>query len=159
MFVVNNCWRGPQAVWAPVVRWSSCEIRVGNINMWLTQFIYKGHGTIIRACMGMFSTALRNLKNIVKFSIKILHFTSTVHRFLSYRLLCWKKTILASYPFLGLLRIWERSFSYAGTLGFEPRWAATQWKLLHCNLSLAPIGLRKLFSSFQHWFYRKMLEG
>ena len=152
--MVNNCWLGPQAVWAPVVRWSSCEIRVGNINMWLTQFIFKSHGKIIRACMGMFSTALRNLKNIVKFSIKILHLTSTVHRFLSYRLLCWKKPILASYPFLGLLRIWERSFSYA-----ETRWAATQWKLLHCNLSLAPIGLRKLFSSFQHWFYRKMLEG
>ena len=54
------------------------------------------------------------------FSIKILHLTSTVHRFLSYRLLCWKKPILASYPFLGLLRIWERSFSYAETLGFEP---------------------------------------
>ena len=39
--------------------------------------------------------------SIVKFSKP--HLTSTVHRFLSDRLFCWKEPVLASYPFWGLL--------------------------------------------------------
>ena len=53
--------------------------------------------------MRIFTTALKNNKNTVKFSIKIPHRTSTVHRLLSDRLLCWKEPILASHPSLGLL--------------------------------------------------------
>ena len=45
------------------------------------------HGSIIGVCMQIFTTSLRN-KNTVKFSIKIPHLTSTVHRLLSDRLLC-----------------------------------------------------------------------
>ena len=62
----------------------------------------KSHGEIIRVCMGIFTTALRN-KKWVKFSIQIPHLTSKVHCLLSDHLLCWKEAILASYPFLGLL--------------------------------------------------------
>ena len=39
----------------------------------------------------MLITALRNKKKQVKFSIKIPHLTSTVHRLLSDRLLCGKE--------------------------------------------------------------------
>ena len=72
-----------------IERWSSCEIRVCEI---------------IRLCMGIFTIALSNIKNAVKFSIKIPHLTFTEHRLLSDHLLRWKEPILASYPFLGLLR-------------------------------------------------------
>ena len=41
----------------------------------------KSHGEIIRVCMGIFQTALRNV-NTIKFSIKIPHLNNTVHRFL-----------------------------------------------------------------------------
>ena len=47
----------------------------------------------------MFTTALRNKKKSAKF-----HTLLQVYRLLSDRLLCWKEPILASYPFLGLLR-------------------------------------------------------
>ena len=59
---------GSQTTQAPAVRWSS-------------------HSQIIRVCMGIFMTALKNKKNTVKFSIKIPHLTSTMHRLLSDRLL------------------------------------------------------------------------
>ena len=62
----------------------------------------KSHGEIIRVCMGIFTTALGNEK-ISQILNKNTHLTSTVHRLLSDRLLCWKEPILASYPFLGLL--------------------------------------------------------
>ena len=56
---------------------SSCEmIILGN----------KSHGEIIRVCMEILTTALRNI-NSIKFSIKIPHLTSTVRRLLSDRLL------------------------------------------------------------------------
>ena len=61
------------------------------------------HSEIIRVCLGIFTTALRNKKKCIKFSIKIPPFTSTVHCLLSDRLLCWKELILASYSFLRLL--------------------------------------------------------
>ena len=60
------------------------------------------HSGIIRACMRIFMTALRNKKKYVKFSIKIPHLTSTAYRLLSGRLLWWKEPILASCPFRGL---------------------------------------------------------
>ena len=44
------------------------------------------HGEIMRVCMGIFTTALGNKKQ-VKFSQKIPHLTSTVHCLLSDRLL------------------------------------------------------------------------
>ena len=44
------------------------------------------------------------MKNTVNFSIKIPHLTFTVHYLLSDHLLYWKDPILASYPFLSLLR-------------------------------------------------------
>ena len=50
----------------------------------------------------IFTTASWNKKETVKFSIKIPHLTSTVHRLLSDHQLCWKQPILASYPFLVL---------------------------------------------------------
>ena len=79
---------------------SSCEmIILGN----------KSHGEIIRVCMEILTTALRNI-NSIKFSIKIPHLTSTVRRLLSDRLLFWKEPILVSYPFLGLLRTKENPF-------------------------------------------------
>ena len=59
--------------------------------------------------MGIFTTALSYI-NTVKFSIKIPHLTSTVHRLLSDHLLCWKEPILSSYSFLGVLRK-EKPFS------------------------------------------------
>ena len=81
----------PRAAQAPVVTWSSCEIRImAKLYVWV--------------CMGIFTTAPRN-KNTVKFSIKIPRLTSTVHRLLPGLLLYWKEPILASYPFLGLLPI------------------------------------------------------
>ena len=63
----------------------------------------EGRGEIITICVGIFTTALRNKKNSVQFSLKIPHLTSTMPRLLSDRLLCWKEPILASYPFLGVL--------------------------------------------------------
>ena len=73
---------------------SSCEMIISR---------NKSHGEIIGVCVGIFMTALRNI-NTVKSSTKIPHHTSTVCRLLSYRLLCWEEPILASHPFLGLLR-------------------------------------------------------
>ena len=67
----------------------------------------KNHGENTKVCMRIFRTALRSKKR-VKFSIKIPHLTSTVHRLLSdRRLLCWKVATLASYCFLGLLLLRE----------------------------------------------------
>ena len=63
----------------------------------------------IKFCMGIFTTALSYI-NTLKFSIKIPHLTSTVHRLLSDHLLCWKEPILSSYSFLGVLRK-EKPFS------------------------------------------------
>ena len=48
----------------------------------------KSHGEVLRVCMGIFTTAPRYEKDTVKFSTKILHLTSTLHRLLSDRLLC-----------------------------------------------------------------------
>ena len=77
---------------------SSCE----TIILWI-----KNHGENTKVCMRIFRTALRSKKR-VKFSIKIPHLTSTVHRLLSdRRLLCWKVATLASYCFLGLLLLRE----------------------------------------------------
>ena len=73
---------------------SSCEM----IILW-----NKSHGEVIRVCIGIFTTALRNKKNPFKFSMKIPHLTFTVHCLLSDRLLCWKEPILAIYLILGLL--------------------------------------------------------
>ena len=53
----------------------------------------------VRVCMEIFTTALTN-KKYSQISNKIPLLTSTVHRLLSDRLLCWKEPILASYPFL-----------------------------------------------------------
>ena len=79
-------------------RSSSCEVVI---------LRKKSHGEVLRVCMGIFTTALRYNKDTVKFSTKILHLTSTLHRLLSDRLLCWEEPMLASYPFLGLLRTKE----------------------------------------------------
>ena len=46
----------------------------------------------IRVCIGIFTTALKNKNNIVKFSITIPHLTSN-------RSLCQNESISASYPF------------------------------------------------------------
>ena len=80
--------RIPQANQVPAVRWSSCEIRV-MAKLW--EFVWECLQTLLW------------IKKYSQFSIKIPHFTSTVHRLLSDHLLCWKEPILASYPFLGLL--------------------------------------------------------
>ena len=72
----------PQVAQAPAMRWSSCEIRV---MAKLQEFVWE----YLRRPLG--------IKNTVKFSIKILHLTSTVHRLLSDRLLCWKEPILARF--------------------------------------------------------------
>ena len=53
----------------------------------------------IRVCIGIFTTALKNKNNIVKFSITIPHLTSKVHCLLSDCLLCQNESISASYPF------------------------------------------------------------
>ena len=60
-------------------RSSSCEVVI---------LRKKSHGEVLRVCMGIFTTALRYNKDTVKFSTKILHLTSTLHRLLSDRLLC-----------------------------------------------------------------------
>ena len=60
-------------------------------------------GGIMRVCMGIFTTALRNKKKSNS-QLKILHLTSTEYRLLSDRLLRWRKPSLASYPFRGFLR-------------------------------------------------------
>ena len=72
----NQTWLiGSQVAQGPAaVRWLSCE--------------KKSHGEVLRVCMGTFTTALRYNKDTVKFSTKILHLTSTLHRLLSDRLLC-----------------------------------------------------------------------
>ena len=76
-----------QAAQAPVVWWSSCEIRV----MANTRF-----------CVGIFATALRNkINSPPQILQKNTSPTFTVHRLLSDHLLCWKEPILANYPFLG----------------------------------------------------------
>ena len=57
-------------------------------------------GEVIRVCIGIFTTALRN-KKYVKFSIKISHLSYTAYHLISDRLLSWKEPILASCPFRG----------------------------------------------------------
>ena len=60
---------------------SSCEIIILRNESW----------RIYKSLNGIFTTALRNKKNTINFSIKIPHLTSTVHRLLSdllVRLLC-----------------------------------------------------------------------
>ena len=63
------------------------------------------HGGIIRVCMGIFTTAIRNkkIRRILK-KKKILRLTSTVYCLLSDRLLWRKERILASCPFRGFQR-------------------------------------------------------
>ena len=73
---------------------SSCEMIILRHN---------SYGGIMRVCMGIFTTALRNKKK-ANSQLKIFHFTSTVYRLLSDRLLRWRKSTLASYPFRGFLR-------------------------------------------------------
>ena len=81
---------------------SSCEMIILRNN---------SQGGIIRVCMGMFTTALRN-KKIRQILKKIPHLTSTVYRLLSNRLLWWKEPILASCSFRGFQRTWEKPFPY-----------------------------------------------
>ena len=73
---------------------SSCEMIILRHN---------SYGGIMRVCMGIFTTALRNKKKSNS-QLKILHLTSTEYRLLSDRLLRWRKPSLASYPFRGFLR-------------------------------------------------------
>ena len=70
---------------------SSCEMIILRNN---------SHGGIIRVCMGIFTTALRN-KKIRQILKKIPHLTSTAYFLLSDRLLWWKDHILESCPFRG----------------------------------------------------------
>ena len=72
----NNFVR-PQAVQAPVVRWSSCEIRV---MAKLKEFVLE----YLRSLLDLLG--IKKI-NTIKFSIKIPHLTSIVHRLLSDRLL------------------------------------------------------------------------
>ena len=73
---------------------SSCEMIILRNN---------SHGGIIRACRGLFTTALRNkkIRHILK---KKSHLTSIAYCLLSDHLLWWKERILASCPFRGLQR-------------------------------------------------------
>ena len=89
------CSRTSQYTWNSLIR-----PRTGGLSSSCEMIILqsKSHGEIIRVCGGIFTTALRK-KNIVKFSIKQPHLTSTVHRLLSDRLLCWKEPIWESYHF------------------------------------------------------------
>ena len=77
---------------------SSCEMII---------FRNNSHSGIIRVCMGIFTTALRN-KKYVKLSKKISHLTSTAYCLLSDRSLWWKERILASCPFRGFQRTSEK---------------------------------------------------
>ena len=72
---------------------SSCEMIILRNN---------SQGGIIRVCMGISTTALRNKK--------IPHLTSTVYRLLSDRLLWWKEPILAISSFCPKCRmlIWAK---------------------------------------------------
>ena len=70
------------------------------------------HGGIIRVCMGIFTTALRNKQNTSNSQKKKPHLTSTVYHLLSDRLLWWKEPILASCSFRGFQRSQEKGFSY-----------------------------------------------
>ena len=65
------------------------------------------HGGIIRVCIGIFTTALRN-KKIHQILKKVPHLTSTAYCLLSDRLLWWKERILASFTFRGFQRTSEK---------------------------------------------------
>ena len=90
------CSRTSQYTWYSLIR-----PRTGGLSSSCEMIILrsKSHGEIIRVCRGIFTTALRK-KNIVKFSIKQPHLTSTAHRLLSDRLLCWKEPFEPFYFFL-----------------------------------------------------------
>ena len=53
---------GPQSAQAPAVRWSSCAITPSS-SCEMIILRNNSHGGIIRVCMGIFTTALRNKKN------------------------------------------------------------------------------------------------
>ena len=90
------CSRTSQYTWYSLIR-----PRTGGLSSSCEMIILrsKSHGEIIRVCRGIFTTALRK-KNIIKFSIKQPHLTSTAHRLLSDRLLCWKEPFEPFYFFL-----------------------------------------------------------
>ena len=98
---------------------SSCEMIILHNN---------SHGGIIRVCMGIFTTALRN-KKYVKFSKKIPHLASTAYCLLSDRLLWWKEPIWASCSFRGFQRtFWSKlrlSVGCTGKIEFVVNWNET----------------------------------
>ena len=75
---------------------SSCEMILLRNN---------SHGGIIRICMGIFTTTLRN-KKIRQIFNKNTSPYSTVYRLLTW----WKEPILASCSFRGFQRTWEKPF-------------------------------------------------
>ena len=77
--------------------------------------------------MGIFTTAVGNKKNTVKFSIKIPHFTSTVHRLLSDRLLC----------FLGLL--YKNGLSNVANLEMDNLLKWVLLKIASCQITSAAL--------------------
>ena len=72
------------------------------------------HDKIIRVCMGIFTTALRN-KKLVKLSIKIPHLISAVYRLLSDRLLHWREPIFQRVTHFEVFYVHKESF-FMGSL-------------------------------------------